>query len=213
MKKLRLAVLISGTGRSLKNLLERIEDGTLSAEVAVVISSSEHAKGLQFAEMASVPIEIIDRIDYHSHEEFGNAIFDVCRKAKVDLGVMAGYVKLLNIPGDFHNRVLNIHPSLVPAFSGKGFYGQRVHTEALRYGVKVSGCTVHFVDNEYDNGPVILQKTVEVFEDDTPDDLNDRVFAMECVAYPEAIQLIAEGRVSVRGRKVRIAPPDDQEDY
>lgn len=214
MKKLRIAVLISGTGRSLRNMIERIAGGTLSAEIAIVISSSDQAKGLQYAEMNGIPIATIDRLDYRTQEDFSEAVFGACRSARVDYVVMAGYVKWLGIPGDFRNRVVNIHPSLVPSFSGKGFYGQRVHTAALEHGVKVSGCTVHFVDNDYDNGPVILQKVVEVLEDDTPDSLNDRVFDAECEAYPEALQLIAAGRVSVSGRKVKIAPdPDRDDDY
>jgi phosphoribosylglycinamide formyltransferase-1 len=124
--------------------------------------------------------------------------------------VLAGYLRRLEIPKDFENRVLNIHPSLIPSFCGKGYYGNIVHSKALEYGVKVSGCTVHFVDQEYDNGPIILQKAVEVYEGDTPNTLNDRIFVAECHAYPEAIELLAQGRVSVKGRIVRIAPPKDQ---
>ena len=119
---------------------------------------------------------------------------------------MAGYLQLLPIPQSFNNKVVNIHPSLIPSFCGKGFYGHRVHEAALDYGVKVSGCTVHFVNSDYDNGPVILQKTVPVLDNDTAETLNDRVFyEAECIAYPEAIQLLAEGRVSVDGRRVSIS--------
>lgn len=215
MKTLRIAVLISGTGRSLRNLVERIDDGTLSAKIELVISSSDTARGLQFAEMAAIPIRVIDRTDFHTQNEFSSVVFDACRAAKVDYVVMAGYLRKLGIPNDFQSRVLNIHPSLVPAFSGQGYYGQRVHTAVLEYGAKVSGCSVHFVNDDYDRGPVILQKVLEVREDDTPDTLNDRVFALECEAYPEAIQLLAEERISVQGRKVKIAPPprkDTEED-
>ena len=208
MKKLRLAILISGTGRSLKNIIDHIGDGRLDVEIVLVVSSNGEAMGLQYAEMHSLPIEIIEARDYHSTIDFSNAVFDCCRVAKADLVVMAGYVKLLTIPLDFIGKVVNIHPSLIPAFCGKGFYGSRVHSAALDYGVKISGCTVHFVDNEYDNGPVILQRAVPVEENDTHETLSDRVFAMECVAYPEAIRLIASGRVSIVGRRVKIAPPD-----
>jgi len=209
-KKLRLAVFISGTGRTLKNLLDRIQSGQLSAEIVVVVSSVSNVVGLQYAEEESIPIEIVERCQYGSLNEFSEANFDVCRAARADNVVLAGYLRRLEIPKDFENRVLNIHPSLIPSFCGKGYYGNIVHSKALEYGVKVSGCTVHFVDQEYDNGPIILQKAVEVYEGDTPNTLNDRVFAAECLAYPEAIELLAQGRVTVKGRIVKIAPLKDQ---
>ncbi|MDR1923154.1 MAG: phosphoribosylglycinamide formyltransferase [Planctomycetaceae bacterium] len=205
-RKLRLAVLISGTGRSLKNLINRISTGELSAEVAVVISSTPSAVGLQYAEEESIPIEIIERHNYPTLRAFSEPIFQICRDMYVDYVVLAGYLKLLDIPSDFHEKVLNIHPSLIPAFCGKGYYGNIVHSKVLEMGVKISGCTVHFVDEHYDNGPIILQKAVDVLEGDTADKLNDRVFAAECIAYPEALELLAEGRVTVQGRIVKIAP-------
>lgn len=206
-KKLPLAVLISGTGRSLKNLIEKIQRNEIDCEIKVVIASSKTARGIQYAEKAVIPIEIVERANYETSEGFSEAVFQECTRYGAEYVVMAGYLKLLHIPDSFRGRVINIHPSLIPSFCGKGFYGHRVHEAALDYGVKVSGCTVHFVDNEYDGGPVILQKVVPVLEDDTPQTLNDRVFYQaECVAYPAALQLLAEGRVSVRGRKVLIAP-------
>jgi len=209
-KKLRLAVFISGTGRTLKNLIDRIRAGELSAEVVVVLSNVANVVGLQYAEEESIPVEIIERSHFGSLTEFSEANFSVCRAAQADYVVLAGYLRYLEIPKDFENRVLNIHPSLIPAFCGKGYYGNIVHSKALEYGVKVSGCTVHFVDQEYDTGPIILQKTVDVYEGDTPSTLNDRVFAAECEAYPEAIEMLAQGRISVKGRIVKIAPPKDQ---
>lgn len=206
-KKLRLAVLISGTGRTLKNFIDRIASNTLSAEIAVVISSTPTAAGLQYAEEESIPIEIVERHGFDSLENFSEPVFQICRDFYVDYVILAGYLKLLEIPPDFVNKVLNIHPSLVPAFSGKGYYGNIVHAKALEMGVKVSGCTVHFVDQKYDNGPIVVQKVVDVLENDTPDTLNDRVFAAECVAYPEAIELLAENRITVSGRIVHIAAP------
>ncbi len=119
---------------------------------------------------------------------------------------MGGFLKRLTIPDDFANRVANIHPALVPAFCGDGFYGHRVHEAVLEYGAKLSGCTVHFADNQYDHGPVIVQRAVPVLDDDTPDTLAARVFEAECEAYPEALRLIAAGRVTVEGRRVRIKP-------
>jgi phosphoribosylglycinamide formyltransferase-1 len=208
--KLRLAVFISGTGRTLKNFIDRIRAEQLSAEIVVVISSVANVVGLQYAEEESIPIEIVERCQYESLNEFSEANFSICRATRADYVLLAGYLRRLEIPKDFENRVLNIHPSLIPSFCGKGFYGNIVHSKALEYGVKISGCTVHFVDQEYDNGPILIQKAVEVYEGDTPNTLNDRVFAAECQAYPEAVELLAQGRVSVKGRVVKIAPPKDQ---
>ena len=203
--KLPIAVLISGTGRSLKNLIDKINAGDLDADIRVVNASTTRAKGLQYAEKAMIPIEIIERSGFGSAKDFSNAVFKRCEEAGVKYVIMAGYLQLLPVPEKFDNRVVNIHPSLIPSFCGKGFYGHRVHEAALNYGVKVSGCTVHFVNDQYDSGPVILQKTVPVLDTDTPETLNDRVFyEAECVAYPEVIQLLAEGRVSVNGRRVTI---------
>ena len=210
-RQLRLAVLISGTGRSLKNMIDRIAAQTLSAQICVVISSSGSAKGLQYAEEEHIPIKIFERTSFGHLNDYSDAFFDVCRFHNVDYVVMAGFVKLLIIPDDFKNRVLNIHPSIIPSFCGKGYYGNIVHAKALEHGVKVSGCTVHFVDANYDSGPIIIQKAVDVYDDDTPDTLNDRVFAAECIAYPEAIQRLAEGRVTVKGRIVKIAKPPTED--
>ena len=209
-KKIRLAVFISGTGRTLKNLIDRIHSEQLSAEIVVVVSSVVNVVGLQYAEEESIPIEIVERCQHESLNEFSEANFSICRAARADYVVLAGYLRRLDIPKDFENRVLNIHPSLIPSFCGKGYYGNIVHSKALEYGVKVSGCTVHFVDQDYDAGPIILQKAVEVYEGDTPDTLNDRVFSAECQAYPEVIELLAQNRVSVKGRIVRISPPKDK---
>ena len=201
---MKLAVLISGTGRTLQNLLQRIAEKTLAAEVVLVIASTPNAKGLQYAERANIPIRIIEKNNFPTQELFSESVFAVCREYRVDYAVMAGYVKLLTIPGDFENRVLNIHPSLVPAFCGKGFYGSLVHEAVIQYGAKLSGCTVHFVNNLYDQGPVILQEAIPVLETDTPDSLNNRVFELECTVYPKAIQLLAEKRITIEGRRVRI---------
>ncbi len=208
---LRLAVLISGSGRTLKNLLVRIAAGRLDAEVRLVISSTAEAGGLQFARDAGVPWEVFSRKDF-AFQDFSQAVFDRCRAAEAEIVVLAGVLARLVIPADFENRVVNIHPALIPAFCGQGLYGHHVHQAALDYGVKLSGCTVHFVDNQYDHGPVILQKAVPVLDDDTPETLAARVFEAETEAYPEALQLIACGRVQVVGRRVRVAPPERMTD-
>jgi phosphoribosylglycinamide formyltransferase-1 len=202
--RLRLAVLLSGSGTTLQNLLDRSADGRLPAEVVAVVANRPDAFGLQRAEAASVPAYVVDRRDHATREDFSRAIFDLCRGHRADLVCLAGFLQLLVIPDDFQARVLNIHPALIPAFCGKGFYGHRVHEAALAYGVKVSGCTVHFADNVYDHGPIVLQRTVDVRDDDTPDTLAARVFEQECEAYPEAIRLFAEGRLRIEGRRVLI---------
>jgi formyltetrahydrofolate-dependent phosphoribosylglycinamide formyltransferase len=200
---IRLAVLLSGGGTTLQNFLDRIADGRLQAQMAVVISNREEAFGLVRAETAGIPTFNAERKQFSSREEFSKAIFDRCREANADLVCMAGFLQLLYIPPDFIGKVMNIHPALIPAFCGKGFYGYRVHEAALDCGVKVSGCTVHFADNVYDHGPIILQKTVPVLDDDTPESLAARVFEQECEAYPEAVRLYAEGRLKNEGRRVR----------
>ncbi len=200
----RLGVLLSGGGTTLQNLLDRCADGRLAAQVVGVVSSRPDAFGLERARRAGVPAHVVERKACGSREAFSARILDICRAAKVDLVCMGGFLQLLQIPEDFHLRVLNIHPALLPAFGGKGYHGLRVHEAVLGAGVKVSGCTVHFADNEYDHGPIILQRVVPVEDDDTPESLQARVFAAECEAYPEAIRLVAGGHLEVVGRRVRI---------
>jgi formyltetrahydrofolate-dependent phosphoribosylglycinamide formyltransferase len=201
---LPLAVLISGRGMTLRNLLEKIDRGEVPASVQIVISSNPAAWGLQFARERAIPWQVIQRRAYGSAAEYSQAVFASVRAAGAQLVVLAGFLKLLRIPPDFQNRVMNIHPALIPAFCGAGYYGHRVHEAVLEYGCKLSGCTVHFVDNQYDHGPVILQKAVPVLDGDTPDTLAARVFEAECELYPRAIRLFAEGRLRVEGRWVRI---------
>jgi phosphoribosylglycinamide formyltransferase-1 len=203
---LRLVVLISGGGTTLRNLIEKIAARQLDARTELVISSNPNARGLQFAREAKIPAATIERVGFESIEAFSSAIFAACRAVSPDLIVMGGFLKLIVIPPDFENRILNIHPALVPAFCGKGFYGPRVHEAVLEYGAKVSGCTVHFVDNHYDHGPILLQRAVPVLDDDTAESLAERVFQAERKAYPEALQLIGQGRVRIDGRRVRITP-------
>jgi phosphoribosylglycinamide formyltransferase-1 len=203
----RLAVLLSGNGTTLQNLLDRIHAGTLPAEIVCVVSSNPQAYGLTRAQQAGIPTAYVRRKACASAEEFGERVFTYLRDSRADLVCMAGFLQLLPIPDDFKNRVLNIHPALIPAFCGKGFHGLHVHQSALEAGVKVSGCTVHFADNEYDHGHIVLQRVVPVLDDDTPETLAARVFAAECAAYPEAIRLFAAGRLRIEGRRVRILPP------
>jgi len=183
---LRLAILLSGSGRTLENLLEWIAAERLAATVEVVIASRGDVRGVEVARRAGVTTHVLPQ-GTHSTAEWSAEIFAACRAAKADLVVMAGFLKLVEIPADFAGRVINIHPALLPAFGGKGFHGMHVHRAVLARGCTVSGCTVHLVDNEYDHGRIILQKTVPVLPDDTPESLAARVFAVECQALPEAI--------------------------
>lgn len=209
----KIAVLISGGGRTLKNFLDLISEDQLPVEISLVISSNADAGGLKHAEAAGVPTSVVSRKDYASDELFGAAVFSRCRTAEVELVVMAGWLKLTPVPEDFAcqegkgGRVINIHPSLLPAFGGKGMYGYRVHAAAIARGCKVSGATVHYVDNLYDEGPIIWQQPTPVFEDDTPATLAARVFEVEKEAYPHVLRMLAAGRVTLEDGRVQIAKP------
>lgn len=202
---LRLAVLASGGGTTLQNLLNRIESGSLPAKVELVISENSEAYALERGRRAGVEVEIIP-YSTGSPGRFSERAFGSCRRRGIELVVLAGFLKLLEIPEDYVGRVINVHPALIPAFCGHGYYGRRVHQAVLDYGAKVTGCTVHFCDNEYDHGPIVLQRTVAVEEGDTADSLAARVQEAEREALPEAIWWIAEGRVEITGRRVHVRP-------
>jgi phosphoribosylglycinamide formyltransferase-1 len=203
---LRLGVLFSGGGRTLENLELRIRQGALPAKVVLAISSHARAKGIDRAGALDIPVEILD------YRERGDALSSditaALEAAGVDLVVLAGFIRHYDFPPHLAGRIVNIHPALLPAFGGKGFYGARVHEAVLRSGVQFSGCTVHFVTEDYDSGPIILQRVVPVFPDDSPDELAARIFVEECEAYPEAIRLYAEGRLQIRDGKVLVKAPE-----
>jgi phosphoribosylglycinamide formyltransferase-1 len=190
MKSIRIAVLLSGSGTTLQNLIDRIADGRLDAKIVQVVSSKANAFGVERARKANLPVAVVERKQFDSVESFSSAIFEHCRDA--DLVCLAGFLQLLKPPGDFSGRVLNIHPALLPAFGGKGMYGHHVHEAVLKAGVAESGCTVHFVDDHYDHGEIVVQKRVPVLPGDTPDTLATRIFTYECEAFPEAIRLWAD---------------------
>ena len=204
---LRIVVLISGGGTTLRNLIEQRDAGRLDVDIARVVSSRPDAGGLQIAARHGIAHETVDFKQCPDVATFSQRVFDLCRQSDPHLVVMGGFLKRVEIPDDFTLRVVNIHPSLIPAFCGRGFFGLRVHRAALDYGVKVSGCTVHFVDQQYDHGPIILQRVVPVLDDDTPQQLAARVFEAECQAYPEALRLFAAGRLHVEGRRVTVSQP------
>ena len=189
---LRLAVLISGGGRTLKNFIELAAEGKLPVDVRLVISSTRKAGGLRHAHAAGIPNQVLARGQFDDDTSYGHAIFDACRRADIDYVAMAGFLKLAPVPTDFEGRVLNIHPSLIPSFCGYGMYGSRVHQAVLDAGVKLTGVTVHYVDNEYDTGPIIWQQPVPVFDHDTAETLAARVFEAEKEAYPHVLRQLAE---------------------
>jgi formyltetrahydrofolate-dependent phosphoribosylglycinamide formyltransferase len=203
-KRVRLGVLLSGGGRTLLNILEYIKQGRLTAEVAVVISSRSTVAGVGRARNAGLYVRIIRKKDDPDIDAFSEHIERELVAAKVDLVIQAGWLCLWRIPQRYHSRVMNIHPALLPSFGGQGMWGHHVHEAVLAAGCKVSGCTVHFCTNEYDKGPIIVQRACSVREDDTADTLAARVFEQECIAYPQAIRLFAEGRIRVENGRTRI---------
>ena len=205
-RPLQVAVLLSGSGTSLENLFEHIARGEVDAEIALVISSKEGAFGLERARRRGVPAVTVSRKKLPEIGAFNDALHAELARYDVDLVACLGFLSLFELRGKFEGRTLNVHPALIPAFCGKGFYGRRVHEYVLNAGVKISGATVHFVDEEYDKGPIIAQEAVPVREDDTPDSLAERVQAAERRLVPRAISLIAAGRVQIEGRRTRIDP-------
>ena len=187
---LPIAVFLSGGGRTLSNLLVQRDERDLPIDIRLVISSSSKVRGVEIAKNAGIETIVVRKTN--DAEAYSKAMFDPVRQSGAKYVVMAGFLKHVLIPRDFDRRVINIHPSLLPDFGGEGMYGHHVHKAVLEKGESVSGCTVHFVDNVYDNGPMILQKQCDVLPGDTVDDLANRVFERECVALPEAIRKLWE---------------------
>jgi phosphoribosylglycinamide formyltransferase-1 len=196
-------VCVSGQGTTLQNLIDRIKSRKLRAEIVQVVASRPRIGAIERAEAARIPLALAN---YHARStaEFSASVFDPIRHNRCELVILAGFLSLLRIPPDYRGRVINVHPALIPSFCGKGFYGSTVHQAVLDAGVKLSGCTVHFVDDSYDRGPIILQRAVPVLERDTPESLAARVFKEECKALPEAITLFAEGGLEIHGRRVAV---------
>ncbi len=198
MSSPRIAVLVSGSGRSLENLAEVIGRGELAAEIALVLSDRDGTGALERAKRLGLPALVIPYRDCASPEEFSRRVFAALEERACELVVLAGFLRLLTLPVNWLGRMINIHPALLPAFGGKGFYGARVHQAVLESGAQESGCTVHFVDNVYDHGPVILQRRVPVLPGDSTATLAARVFEEEKIALPEAIRRIAKGEARFR---------------
>ena len=203
-KPLPIAVFLSGGGRTLENLIQHRDRHDLPIDIRLVISSSASVRGVQIGRDAGIPTQVIRKTDYADAEVYSEAMFGPVREHGATHVVMAGFLKHVLIPDDFEHRVINIHPSLLPAFGGAGMYGHRVHAAAIERGVTISGCTVHFVDNEYDHGPIILQRSCKVQPNDTADALAARVFAEECQALPDALrQVIRSTSPSLREGRTR----------
>ena len=201
---LNIAVLVSGSGTTLQNMLDLIALGELEARVSLVIGSRPGIGGIQRAANADVPYAVVERSRHDSLASFSREVFTRCDDAGAQLVCLGGWLSLLDVPDTYAGRVMNIHPALLPSFGGKGMYGRRVHQAVLDHGCKVSGCTVHFVDAQYDSGPIILQRTCPVAEDDSAETLAHRVFEEEKIAYPQAIRLLQAGRLTIEGRRVRV---------
>jgi phosphoribosylglycinamide formyltransferase 1 len=202
----RIAVLLSGEGTSLENLCERIDEGSVPARVVAVLSSKPEAGGLARARRRDIPALVVARKAFGDVHSFNDDLHAALGRFEIDLVACLGFLSPFELRGRFEGRAINTHPALIPAFSGTGFYGHRVHEAVIASGAKVSGATVHFVDEEYDHGPIILQEAVAVLDADTPETLAARVQAVERRLVPEAIRLFAAGRLVIEGRRVRIRP-------
>jgi phosphoribosylglycinamide formyltransferase-1 len=205
---LKLAVLVSGSGTTLQNLVDQIAAGKLNATIPLVIGSRPGLVGIDRASTAGLKSVVVDRKQFATVGDFSRKVFSLIDEANIDLICLAGWLCLLELPEKYLGRTMNIHPALLPSFGGKGMFGHHVHEAVLAHGCKISGCTVHFVDNTYDTGPIILHRTCPVLDDDTPDTLAKRVFEEEKIAYPDAIRLFQQNRLRIEGRRVRILTGD-----
>jgi phosphoribosylglycinamide formyltransferase-1 len=213
-KRLRVGVLASGGGTNLQTIIDNCAAGRIDAEVVVVISDVE-CGALERTRKAGIPAEHIDRRDkkrYPTREAFDRAVLERLRAHNAELVCLAGYLRIMTpeLVDAYAGRMINIHPALLPSFGGRDMWGHHVHQAVLDYGCKVSGCTIHFVSLETDGGPIILQRAVPVQEDDTPEALAARILPYEHQLYSQAIQLFAEGRLKIEGRRVHILPAASQ---
>jgi len=199
-----IAIFASGRGSNTRAILDNIDGGKINARISVVVSNKSDAGIFNIAVEKRIPHRYLNPSDFESDEEYTGVVLSVLDEFDIGLIVLAGYLKKIPsaIISRYRNRIMNIHPALLPAFGGVGMYGMRVHNAVIEYGVRVTGVTVHFVDEEYDHGPIILQEPVRVYDDDTPESLSQRVLQVEHEIYSRAIALFAEGRLSIHGRRV-----------
>jgi phosphoribosylglycinamide formyltransferase-1 len=198
--------MVSGGGTNLQSIIDNIENGYINAKISVVLSSRKDAFALTRAKRHGIKSEVCSPKKYSSELDYSKKLINILDKYEPDLIVLAGFMSVLSdeFIEKYENKIMNTHPSLLPAFGGKGFYGHHVHKAVLNYGVKVSGATIMFVTKEIDKGPIILQKAVKVSEDETIDSLQEKVLKIEHQLYPKAIKLYSEGKLKVEGRVVRI---------
>ncbi len=207
---LNVGVLVSGSGTNLQAILDKIGEGTLPIHISTVVSNNQRAYALERARQNAIEAVCIRKKDYADADEYEQALISHFKDRNVELIVMAGFMVILgkSFIRAFYNQILNIHPSLIPSFCGDGMYGLRVHEAVLEKGVKVTGATVHYVDEGTDTGPIVMQKAVDVLDADTPSTLQRRVMEeAEWVIYPEAIRQIAEGNLMIENNKVRRRHP------
>ncbi len=206
MLPVKIGVLISGGGTNLQAVIDSLEKNEIKANIELVISNKEEAYGLTRAKNHGIEAKFIDIKDFEDEESYNLKLIKEFKEAGVELVLLAGYLRVLSSSfiDAFRNKIINIHPSLIPSFCGKGYYGKKVHQAAIDYGVKLTGATVHFVDEGTDTGPIILQDVVRVYPEDNADDLQKRVLNLEHKLLVEAVRLYCEGRIKVDGRKVSI---------
>ncbi|MGN9163893.1 phosphoribosylglycinamide formyltransferase [Tissierellaceae bacterium HCP3S3_D8] len=203
---LKIGVLISGGGTNLQALIDNIEEGNIDGEISLIVSNREDAYGLERGRLAGIETMYLDPKKYDTPEEYDLKLIEEFKKREIDLIVLAGYLRILTktFIGEFKGKIINIHPSLIPSFCGDGYYGDRVHRAVLEYGCKITGATVHFVDEGTDTGPIILQEVIKVEEDDDVDSLKQKVLNIEHEILSKAVKLFCEGRIVLEGRNAKI---------
>lgn len=206
MPRVKIGILISGSGTNLQSIIDNINSGNINGKIEVVISNRESAYGLERARQNNIDAIFLNQKNYKDIEEYNDYIIEELNKRNVELVVLAGYLKILSkkFIEKYNNKIINIHPSLIPSFCGKGYYGLKVHEKAIEYGVKISGATVHFVNEEADDGPIILQESVAVDFNDTAESLQQKILKIEHKLLPLAVKYYCERKITVVGRKVLI---------
>ena len=206
MSPINIGILISGGGTNLQAIIDNIENKNINGHIKLIISNKENAYGLVRGQTHNIETLFIDRKQFHNEEEYNFKLIDELKKRNIDLIVLAGYLRVLSpdFIKEFHNKIINIHPSLIPSFCGPGYYGRRVHEEVLKYGVKYTGATAHFVDAGTDTGPIILQETVKVEDQDTVDSLSNKVLEVEHKILVKAVKLYCSNQLKFSDRIVKV---------
>ncbi len=206
MQMKKFAVFASGGGTDFQSLIDAVADGRINAEICRLIAGKPDIYAIERAKQAGIPVTVVKKGDYANAELFDEALLDALKSAAADFAVLAGYLSIIGPKtiAAYKNRIINVHPALIPSFCGMGYYGGRVHTAVVDSGVKLSGATIHFVDEVADHGPIIMQEAVPIMFEDTPEDVAARVLKLEHDMLPRAVALMAEDRLSVEGSRVKI---------